>query len=657
MSTTPAPPSLTDGILPSVAALPSGALLANTLRSRSRLGRRLLAALAWPGHGACDPATIAAQAKAPELDLEAFSDLAYALAAQPLDDGDQATALAMYDRLARLLGPAVPRRDQIAHIRLAGLLGTPRQVAALERTYPQLPPAFVRAAEYAQLRAAAPNRPELSFPAFQAFAGWPDVRLADSADEPSLLGRLAPGDSRTVGDGPLISVIMSTFRPGPELLTAVKSVLSQSWRNLELLIVDDASEDEHAPMLLQAAGLDERVQLLRQRVNGGTYRARNRAMGVAQGEFVTGLDSDDWAHPSWLEEQVAPLLADTSLVMTIADGIRCSEDLELALSPRMRLTEPRSTSIMYRAAEVRAKTGFYDTVLKSGDTEFKLRIQRGFGAARVKVLSGRNLTIVRERIGSLSHGDVSAEWVHPARFAYNCAFKHWHQQVQRGKAHGFLPASAPERPFPAPRQLLERDAVPDTFDLACAADWRRFGPAHLELLERAADAAESGADVALVHYAKWEDLGNNLVRISAEALERAAAHGLEFVDPETCRTEVLAVLDESVRAGLEEDFASMRAARIDTVPDPQAAPARQAVVNQAPRPAVGKRRLALTLAAVAAALAGIAAGVLEADGLTAAAVPAVAGLTAAGSLGALLAGNSLERAPRLPDEPRLPHTK
>ncbi|WP_162181789.1 glycosyltransferase family A protein, partial [Glycomyces tenuis] len=387
---------------------------------------------------------------------------------------------------------------------------------------------------------------------------------------PSLLGRLVSASSKTVEDGPLISVVMTAYRPGPELLTAVGSVLAQSWRNLELLLVDDASGPEYTPILVEAAALDERVQLLRQRANGGTYRARNRALGIAQGDFVTGLDSDDWAHPRWLEKQVAPLLAEAELVMTVAEGIRCSEDLELALTPQMRLTEPRSTSIMYRAAEVRAKVGFYDTVLKSGDTEFKLRIQRSFGAQRVRILSGRNLTIVRERPDSLSHGDVSAEWVHPARFAYSCAFKHWHQRLQRGKAPAFLPASAPERPFPAPRQLLERDAVPDAFDLVCAADWRRAGSAQQELLDRAAEAAAGGASVALVHYADWEALGNNLVRIAPDVLATAAAHGLEFVDPETVRADELVVLGESVLAGLSEDFAALRAERIDTVPDPQA---------------------------------------------------------------------------------------
>lgn len=620
--------------LPSVAGLASGTVLDNALRLRSRMGRRLLAALASPDHHGGRYTGFDAGVKSSRLHLPSYCDLAYALAAQPLDDGDHEAALAMYGRIKRILGTAVPRRDQIAHVRLAALHGDRALLESLDKTYGRVPASWWHAAEYAVRRAEAPAHVEAWLPAFLDFAGWDDVALAESGPEANLLARLAPSGVRPVESGPLISVVMTCYRPGPELLTAVRAVLAQSWRRLELLLVDDASEPEYDGVLVEAAALDERVQLLRQRTNGGTYRARNRALGVAKGAFVTGLDSDDWAHPRWLERQAAPLLADSDLVMTVAEGIRCTDDLEPAISPVLRLTEPRSTSIMYRAEEVRERIGFYDTVVKSADTEFKLRIQRTFGRDRVLALEDERLTIVRQRTGSLSEGDVSAGWVAPARFAYSCAFKQWHRRIQQGRAQPFVAASAPERPFPAPLQLLEWDATPDRFDLVVAADWRRVDAARRELLERAAEAAASGRAVGLVHYVAWEKLNTGLESIAPQVLSFAAEHGLAFADLERSSVDLLVAGDDTLLIGLREDY-PLGDARIEvdqevTVPEaPEAPPARR-------RPRVKAKDLFLGAVAscvlVLVAVFALVSGYAPVTALTLVST----GLAAAAAIGALL---------------------
>ncbi|WP_335991768.1 glycosyltransferase family 2 protein [Glycomyces sp. MUSA5-2] len=537
---------------PRLGGLAGGVVLEQVLRARSRRGRELLASLALPGRSDRGYVGFDAGVRSSRLNLAAYCDLAYALAVQPLDEGDQAAALAMYGRARKVLGRAVPERDQVAHVRLAAMAGERELVASLRRPYRKVPRMWWRAAEYALARREAPEAPERWLPAFLEFAGWEDLVLGSAGAEDRLLARLAGKDVKAVEDGPLVSVVMTCFRPGPELLTAVDSVLAQSWRRLELLLVDDASEPEYEPVLLEAAARDERVRLLRQRANGGTYRARNRAMGVAEGAFVTGLDSDDWAHPRWLERQLAPLLADADLVMSVAGGIRCTADLEPAISPVQRLTEPRSTCVMYRAEEVRERIGFYDTVLKGADTEFKLRIQRTFGRERVAFLDDM-LTVVRQRPGSLSEGDVSAGWTAPARYAYACAFRHWHRRIQQGRSRPFLAASAPERPFPASRSLLERDAAPDRFDLVVAADWRRLDGARRELLERAAEAAEAGQEVGLVHAVAWERLDSGLSAIAPQVLAFAAEHGLDFPDLDRVDVDLLLASDEALLADLSAD--------------------------------------------------------------------------------------------------------
>lgn len=103
--------------------------------------------------------------------------------------------------------------------------------------------------------------------------------------------------------GPLVTVIIPTYNRADLLPRAVKSVLSQSYRNLECLIVDDASTDNTEEVV---RGLDdERVVYIRHERNSGQSAARNTGIAHASGELVALLDSDDEWLPGKLAKQVA----------------------------------------------------------------------------------------------------------------------------------------------------------------------------------------------------------------------------------------------------------------------------------------------------------------------------------------------------------------
>ena len=100
----------------------------------------------------------------------------------------------------------------------------------------------------------------------------------------------------------LISVIMPCYDSAAYLRQAIDSVLGQSYRNVELLVVDDGSTDESpaiaARLALEHAG---RITLLRTD-RAGPYPARNAGLARAQGEFVAFLDADDYWSPAFLEK-------------------------------------------------------------------------------------------------------------------------------------------------------------------------------------------------------------------------------------------------------------------------------------------------------------------------------------------------------------------
>lgn len=108
----------------------------------------------------------------------------------------------------------------------------------------------------------------------------------------------------TVGGTPLVSVVVPAFNAQAYITTAVDSVLAQTLRDFELIVVDDGSSDGTATAL-EVYG--DALRCLRQ-ANGGVSRARNHGIAESRGRFVAFLDADDAWRPSKLEKQVATLL-------------------------------------------------------------------------------------------------------------------------------------------------------------------------------------------------------------------------------------------------------------------------------------------------------------------------------------------------------------
>jgi len=102
---------------------------------------------------------------------------------------------------------------------------------------------------------------------------------------------------------PLISVIIATYNRANCIRKAIRSVLTQAYRNIELIIIDDGSTDK-TKEIVQLFLFDKRVHYVRQE-NKGASIARNNAIKISKGKYIAILDSDDfWCGPKKLEKQV-----------------------------------------------------------------------------------------------------------------------------------------------------------------------------------------------------------------------------------------------------------------------------------------------------------------------------------------------------------------
>lgn len=107
---------------------------------------------------------------------------------------------------------------------------------------------------------------------------------------------------------PLVSVVMPTYNHSEFIGEAIECVLNQTYSNLELIIVDNFSEDQTAQVI--ASYKDSRIKYVQYRNNGIIAASRNHGIQLSQGEYVAFLDSDDLWVPEKLEWQVKALQLD-----------------------------------------------------------------------------------------------------------------------------------------------------------------------------------------------------------------------------------------------------------------------------------------------------------------------------------------------------------
>lgn len=116
---------------------------------------------------------------------------------------------------------------------------------------------------------------------------------------------------------PRLTCITTTFNEGAALLPSVRSVLSQSFRDFQYIIVDDGSFDETRAVLDRLA--DPRILVIKQ-ANDGLSGARNKALEQAKGDYVCFLDADD-IRPNWSFSAIDRMLASENPDVLLCPGV------------------------------------------------------------------------------------------------------------------------------------------------------------------------------------------------------------------------------------------------------------------------------------------------------------------------------------------------
>ena len=116
-------------------------------------------------------------------------------------------------------------------------------------------------------------------------------------------------------NNPLISVLIPVFNVELYVRQAINSITNQTYKNLEIIIVDDCSADSTYNIVKQLQESDNRIKLFRNSKNLKIAETLNYALSQASGEYIARMDGDDYSDPTKIEKQYTFLLNNPDFVL------------------------------------------------------------------------------------------------------------------------------------------------------------------------------------------------------------------------------------------------------------------------------------------------------------------------------------------------------
>ncbi|WP_303427869.1 glycosyltransferase family 2 protein [Shimia thalassica] len=362
--------------------------------------------------------------------------------------------------------------------------------------------------------------------------GISPVTLLDDPDLPVYDRLTSAVELPVVEDGPKVTVLLAAYDAGEMLVTALRSLQEQTWRNLEVLVIDDCSPDDGATagVAERFAKEDPRFRLIQMEKNGGAYVARNRGLDEATGEFVTIHDADDWSHPLKIETQVRFLQDNPDVMGCTSEQARSLEDLSFS---KVRGTGQfivfNTSSFLYRREPVREALGYWDTVRFGADNEFIRRMQVAFGKASFKKIPTGPLSFQREAESSITTDPVMG--LGGAYFGVRKEYYDAHIRHHQDPANIKYTGNPDERPFPVPAMMRPgRKALLAEmrhFDLVVFGDFRGFTGEVPKVAAEVKALLDAGKKVGLVEAHSYD--------AKIDAAKGMCAEVRELANGDTCQ--------------------------------------------------------------------------------------------------------------------------
>ena len=239
-----------------------------------------------------------------------------------------------------------------------------------------------------------------------------------------------------------VTVIVTTYNASETIESCIYSLLQQTWRNLEIIVVDDASTDDTLLCLQNLSHCYKEITVVGLPQNVGTFAAKSIGAKYATGEYLTCQDSDDWAHPQKIAEQVQPLIEDASIIATTSQWLRLDFEGQYYVRQIYPFMRQNPASPMFRLQTVKRMTGLWHIVRTGADSEFFERLKVVFGSDKIINIK-KPLTIASHRPNSLMTSEkfgIYNQSAALARLDYWEAWRLWHIDILYKKNSLVMPS-------------------------------------------------------------------------------------------------------------------------------------------------------------------------------------------------------------------------
>lgn len=180
-----------------------------------------------------------------------------------------------------------------------------------------------------------------------------------------------------------ISIIVTAYNSAAFIKNCIDSLLNQSINNIEIIVVDDGSNDNTVEILRNYSS----IEVIELNENRGTYHARNIGIEHATGKFITFQDSDDWSHPERIARQLQQLLNSPNTVANFSNFFRVDEKTGL---PSCRQNYPlirlNLSSMMISKEILEELAGFDDQRRIESDKHLLNKISSNYGENSIQYI-------------------------------------------------------------------------------------------------------------------------------------------------------------------------------------------------------------------------------------------------------------------------------
>lgn len=339
---------------------------------------------------------------------------------------------------------------------------------------------------------------------------------------------------KKINHGPKVSVLVPVYNAEEFIDVAIKSLLCQTWSNIEIIAVEDCGPDQSWSKLQGLAKHDPRLKIYRNDQNLGAYPTRNKALSLATGEFITVHDSDDWSHPQMIELQIQEMLRNPEIKISCSAMARVYPDLKFILRPQRENLEyiHRSyPSVLIRRADLR-QLGEWDGVSANADDEFVQRARLLWGNdSVVDVLKDVPLSffLVHENSLTQQKGTSLNTLTFGIRKEYSRQAAYWRKNKKEFEDIS-LARTTLKSPFPIPQGLSPKHWPKKTnYDLVLISDLGLLGGTRRCNEGYIKAACELGLRVGIFHWPRY-DL--KPVEVADEYMELSYLENVDILVPE-----------------------------------------------------------------------------------------------------------------------------